>query len=190
MRNIRNSIYNVWIIALVGELMKYSHITKNYFMRVFLLRHAHTAKALGDTSDFEREIDERGYSQLKELNQFLTENFKKTTFQVCCSPAQRTKTTYEIIESSIKVIEKTFANELYLPSREGLLKFLWNYKQATDDVLLISHNNGISDLASYLLNEPISLPTCGLLVINFEGIDNLSEISKGLGILEQSRFPN
>lgn len=155
-------------------------------MRLFLLRHAHTEKVKGGGSDFERQIDKKGFRQLDKVKIFLKENYASTSFQVFCSPAARTKTTYAEISNSIKTIQVDYDHELYLPSRDNLLHFLWKAEQVADDVIIIAHNNGISDLASYLLDESVVLPTCGLIVVSFEGIEKLNEISRGTGFEEDS----
>ena len=151
-------------------------------MRLFLLRHAHTEKARGKTTDFERRIDEKGMGQLDLMKSYLRENYSDIPFQVFCSPARRTKTTFEQIRFSINIVSESYDHELYLPSGDNLLHYLWNADQKEDNVLVIAHNNGISEVASYLLEERTMLPTCGLVVIQFDGVEKLSEISKGIGV--------
>ncbi len=151
-------------------------------MRLFLLRHAHTEQVAKGMSDFERRIDDKGRKQLESLNEYLKKGYQEVKFQVCCSPATRTKSTLAFIENSISTSEVSYDHELYLPSRDNLLHYLWKINQTSEDVLIVSHNNGISQLASYLLDDFIALPTCGLLVIEFEGIKKLEEISGGMGV--------
>lgn len=158
-------------------------------MNLYLLRHAHTEKAKGNTTDFERQIDEKGQEQLTEMKGYLKENYADVPFQVYCSPATRTKTTFQNVKTAMNVVHEEYVHELYLPSRDNLLHFLWNADQKTDDVMIIAHNNGISEIASYLLNQSTMLPTCGLVVLTFEGINKLSEISQGTAIEKDSFLP-
>lgn len=172
--------FPIWLVILLNFYI----FLKINLMRLFLLRHAHTEKVKGGGSDFGREIDKKGFRQLEKMKIFLKENYASTSFQVFCSPAARTKTTFTEISNSINTVQVDYDHELYLPSRDNLLHFLWKAEQVADDVIIVAHNNGISDLASYLLDEAVVLPTCGLIVISFEGVEKLSEISKGLGVEE------
>lgn len=157
-------------------------------MRLFLLRHAHTEKVRKGMSDFERELDERGKKQLEGLTNHLRKNYSDVQFQICCSPAVRTKSTFKAIEPCLSIKQTSYDHELYLPSRNNLLHYLWNLNQFGNDIMIVSHNNGISDLASYILDEPISLPTCALVVIRFDDFEETSEISAGLGVLEDTYY--
>lgn len=151
-------------------------------MRLFLLRHAHTQKVVKGMSDFERRIDERGEKQLEGLSSYLEKKYSDVVLQVCCSPATRTKSTLASIINSISSTDISYDHELYLPSKDNLLHYLWRINQSSENVMVVSHNNGISDLATYLLGEVISLPTCGLIVIDFDDIKNIEEISAGIGV--------
>tara|TARA_B100000508_G_scaffold11104_1_gene7846 strand:+ start:18518 stop:19000 length:483 start_codon:yes stop_codon:yes gene_type:complete len=160
-------------------------------MKLFLLRHAHTEKVKKGMTDFDREIDHKGKSQLNNLQNFISEHYADTSFQVFCSTARRTRTTFNSIRSSLNVEKDHFSfhDELYLPSRDRLLHFLWNAEQRSEIVLVISHNNGISDLATYLLEEPISMSTGGWIEISFEGFSQLDQISRGLGTRTKEFYP-
>lgn len=76
-----------------------------------------------------------------------------------------------------------------MAERVQLLNFIWNVNHPTNDILIIGHNNGISDLASYLLDERYVLPTSGLLVIDFPDAKDLSETGLGTGVKVSKCFP-
>ncbi len=151
-------------------------------MRLFLVRHAHAEQVVKGMSDYERRIDDLGKRQLEGLSNYLEKEYSGVVFQVLCSPATRAKSTLVAIQNSISITDTSYDHDLYLPNREQLLHNLWGIKQASEDVMIISHNNGISDLATYFLGETLLLPTCGLLVIEFDEIKNSVELSGGLGM--------
>jgi phosphohistidine phosphatase len=150
-------------------------------MRLYLLRHAHTEKQKNNQLDFDRSIDQKGLKQTIQLKQNFSElNFSEGV-QVLCSDAKRTRDTLDEVKTSIPISSLEYLNELYLPSLNQLLRLIWSHKQVSKEVLIISHNFGISELASYLLDDNITLLTGELIVISCEGVNELAELSKGLG---------
>ena len=57
-----------------------------------------------------------------------------------------------------------------------------------EDLFIIGHNNGLSDLASYLIDDFIDLSTCDFITIQFN-INTWQEISKGLGVVIDRYHP-
>ncbi|MDX1445083.1 SixA phosphatase family protein [Lishizhenia sp.] len=144
-------------------------------MKLFLLRHAKTAKAEKNQNDFDRDLMDKGLRQCKLLSTYFKENNFHLP-QVFCSSAQRTKHTYDLIKDALGEHEFMLRSELYLASRAEMMKFVWE-QQGKEDMLIIGHNNGISDLAMYFLDEPLMLPTAGLIILEFP-FDNWTECSK------------
>ena len=58
----------------------------------------------------------------------------------------------------------TYLDHLYLASQASLLQFLW--EKDAEDILIIGHNEGLSDLASYCMGAEIHLKTCSYIKIN------------------------
>ena len=150
-------------------------------MRLYLLRHGEAEHKSPTGSDFDKRLTELGVEQVERVKKRLLNDAKDIEFSVFCSSAARTKETWQIISSSITVKSIEFLDDLYLADHTHLLNFLWNNPNQTNSVLLIGHNNGLSDLASYLLDERIVLPTSGLLVIDFPDAKKLSDIGLGTG---------
>jgi phosphohistidine phosphatase SixA len=69
----------------------------------------------------------------------------------------------------------------------SLLDFIWKL-EGKEDILLIGHNDGISDLASYFTDEYIGLQTAGYCCIEFDS-ENWKNTSKSLGRLVDSFRP-
>lgn len=144
-------------------------------MKLFLLRHAKTEKAGKNQDDFDRDLMKKGIEQCKLLQAY----FKKHNFQiprVHCSSAKRTQHTYTLIKNGLGKHVLDMHDHLYLPSRAEMMKFVWE-QEGGEDMLIIGHNNAISDLAMYFLDEPLMLPTAGLVILDFP-FDNWSECSK------------
>lgn len=158
-------------------------------MKLYLLRHGDAEKESKAGKDFDRGLTELGRKQVERVRNRLENDCNAVEFTVFCSAAKRTMETWQLIAPALEVEELEFLDDLYLAERTKLLNFIWNVNHPTDDVLIIGHNKGISDLASYLLDERIDLPTSGLLVIDFPDAKNLSETSLGGGVKLKKCFP-
>lgn len=158
-------------------------------MKLFILRHAKTAQNSLSGKDFDRDLKKKGYRQLELMRNFFDSNFNSLNFKVYCSSATRTRSTLNELQSVLKEDQTSFHDELYLPSLNNLLKFIWNQNDKNENILLIGHNNGLSDLCSYISGEDVLLPTCGLIVYDFPDFSNINEISKETGIEKNRFFP-
>ena len=89
--------------------------------------------------------------------------------------------TFNEIVSPIKIL---YFDELYLCGRNNLLAFICNLK-SENEVLIIGHNFGISELASYLIGKQVVMKTCGFISMEFPGF-SVNEISASTGILKSN----
>ncbi|PKR81009.1 hypothetical protein CW751_07535 [Brumimicrobium salinarum] len=158
-------------------------------MKLYLLRHGEAYDSSSTGKDFDRELTDHGVEQVNQIKKRLENEASEAEFCVFCSSASRTKQTYEIIAPSLSISSISFLKEMYLADHTYMLNFLWNNEHQDDTVLLIGHNNGLSDLASYLLDQKIVLPTSGLLIIDFPELKNLSDIGLGTGVEVSKCFP-
>ena len=147
-------------------------------MILHFLRHAKTNQVSPTGRDFDRELLPRGYEQLSELKSKLAQS-PITFTRVFCSSAKRTRQTWTEIADLFPNATISFHNELYLASQQTLLNFL-NQQQSTETILLIGHNEGLSDLASYLTGSDIHLKTCGYVQLSFP-FDHSGFISSNTG---------
>lgn len=146
-------------------------------MKLHLLRHAKTNQSSSTGRDFDRKLLPKGINQSQALGTFLGPYIKDV--EIWCSDASRTKETLSIIQKYVSLSKPKFLKQLYLASRDEILDMLWN-NESDRDLLIIGHNYGISDVASYFLDEHIELKTGGYIVIDFD-IDSWEESSRGLG---------
>jgi phosphohistidine phosphatase len=152
---------------------------------IHFLRHAKTNQRSPTGRDFDRELLPRGYEQLAEFKSKLAEQPISVT-RVFCSSAQRTRQTWIEISPIFPGVQVSFHDELYLASEQTLLNFL-TQQQSTETILLIGHNEGLSDLASYLTDSDLHLKTCGYLQLSFP-FDHSGFISSKTGnVLESFR---
>jgi|SRR5690554_6633248 len=158
-------------------------------MRLYLLRHGDAEKKNSAGKDFDRGLSELGKIQVERVKNRLEKEAKDVDFTVFCSSAKRTRETWKEISSVIKTEEIEFLDELYLAERVDLLNFLWNVNHPTDTVMIVGHNNGLSDLASYFLDDRFIMPTSGLLIIDFPEAKDLSETGIGAGVKVGKCFP-
>ena len=149
-------------------------------MKLHLLRHAKTNQISPTGKDFDRELLPRAYEQCAELKRYLQDH-PIAPKHILCSSAVRTRQTLDQIKALFADVPVTFLDELYLASAGELLKII-NALQSPEDVLLIGHNEGISELASELSAGFILLKTCGLVSLEFP-FESSAMVSKETGVL-------
>ena len=158
-------------------------------IQIYLQRHAHTQSAGKGQDDFDRALDDKGFQQINALKYFYTEHFDGKRLEVFCSTAKRTQTTLEALSETLEIENKHFHHALYLPRLIELQQFVWSRDTSVSPVLIVGHNNALSELASYFLDDAIMLPTGGLIGLQFEDIDDLASTSKGLATEIVRFFP-
>lgn len=155
-------------------------------MRLHLLRHAKTEVNSVSGKDFDRVLMTKGIMQANLMGQYLKASSIRVN-ETYCSDSLRTKQTFEIISKSVDCGKINFKNELYLADRETLLALLWRIKHKKD-LLIIGHNDGLSEFASYLTDQSVHLKTSGYLCIEFDG-DAWKETSMGTGTIVDAYRP-
>jgi phosphohistidine phosphatase len=156
-------------------------------MDLYILRHAKTNQHSETGKDFDRKLLPRGKKQALHLGT----HFHKTNLhvdQLYCSDAQRTRETLSFIKENHSLGPIEYKPELYMCSKSDLLSFLWKLDHG-NSVFLIGHNNGISDLASYLTDDYISLSTGEYVHISFRET-HWSEVTKGMGTIQEQHRPD
>lgn len=156
-------------------------------MKIHLLRHAKTEQLSNSGKDFDRKLMERGILQSKEMAAVLAKN-KIQEMEVWCSTAKRTRQTFSYLSDILHPSKLTFSEDLYLCEQEEFLSKLWNENQ-TNDLFIIGHNDGLSDLATYFADELIHLSTCEYICFSFNA-DSWMELSRGTGTIEQRFRPS
>lgn len=139
-------------------------------MRIYLIRHG---EAEQNKDDFQRKLTSRGIEEINTVKHILQ---SRENLTIWVSSARRTTETYKIL--NLKT-EATFYEHLYLATLQELLKTIWSNK-VDSDLLIIGHNPGLSQLASYLLSDDTELSTGELIGIDLKGLTPF-ECSQGTG---------
>lgn len=147
-------------------------------MKIHLIRHAKTDPNSLSGKDFDRKLMTKGIIQANVLGYYLKDQNIQVPFTYCSS-AIRTKETLAVISKILPLEKISYTDELYLADREAYLKLIWDLKHGKD-VMLVGHNEGISDFASYLLEEDILMKTSHYLCIEFDS-KLWKEVSRGTG---------
>jgi phosphohistidine phosphatase len=155
-------------------------------LRLHLLRHAKTEISSPTGEDFDRELMIKGIIQANMTGLFFQINAIEPK-KILCSSAKRTVQTLDIVRHSFPVAPVHLDAKLYLADRESLLEQIWKQKNS-NDMLLIGHNEGISNLASYLSGEDINLKTCAYVCVSFP-FEHWNEISHGTGTIDLKYRP-
>jgi phosphohistidine phosphatase len=156
-------------------------------MKIHLVRHAKTDPNSQSGKDFDRKLLPKGVAQANVLSYHFTKNNIEPDYTYC-SDAVRTRETLEILSYGNDLGKIRHMHELYLSDRETYLKLIWELKHKKD-ILIVGHNDGISSLASYLLEETCFMKTCQYVCIEFDA-DSWKEISRGMGRLTAEFRPS
>ncbi len=152
-------------------------------MILHFLRHAKTNQNSPTGRDFDRELLPRGYEQLKELQAKIATQHLPIS-RVFCSSAMRTRQTLTQIAALFTDATISFHDELYLTSKLDLFNFITQQK-SSEEILIIGHNEGLSDLVSYLADSDIHLKTCGYIQLSFP-FNHSGYLSAGTGIVVET----
>jgi phosphohistidine phosphatase len=155
-------------------------------MRLHLLRHAKTNSNSKSGKDIDRRLHDRGKMQANEMGSFLKqiENLPKNAYS---SDAVRTRETVKLIQNHSIFEHVDYLSELYLIEQNPFLDFIWNL-EGGEDVFIVGHNNGISEIASYFLEKYLELKTCEYIVLEFD-CSSWKETSKGTAKLVERFRP-
>jgi phosphohistidine phosphatase len=154
-------------------------------MKLHLLRHGKTRQESASGRDYDRKLNQKGLVQCELLGDYFLG--KKLKCETWISAAKRTRETFEHLTQKANLDNFSYREDLYLCSRDFMLELLWNH-DGNHDLLIIGHNFGISDLASYLTDHRVELQTGGYICIDFKGY-KWKEISRGLGTISDQFRP-
>lgn len=142
-----------------------------------LLRHAKTEKTSTSGNDFDRKLTHTGIIQANVLRTKL-EAIELNPDQLFISSSKRTQQTTEIILSSINFAKRRDNRIFYLAETEQILNELRSVSDQS--VMLIGHNEGLSDLATFLTGETTYLRPCDYVHIQLP-VSTWEQISYGIG---------
>lgn len=137
-----------------------------------------------DVTDHQRPVKKRAYDDAE----MVANAFQKAVdiqFPIYSSTAKRAHTTAELMQEHLKeqVTELKTFDELYTFNGQDLLDFIHQLPNDENQVMLVSHNGGLTDLINRISNATLdNLPTTGLALIKFD-VDDWNQVDKGRLIL-------
>lgn len=137
------------------------------------------------SSDIDRNLSRMGRTQTYEAGKFLADSVE--SLPVICSIATRTRESLEQIEALWKPQEVIYTDRLYGHRYFDILDLI--LECAFNEVLIIGHNPGVSELVSYFTDQSIYMTPAEIFVISFE-ITDLNALSKGLSTIDAHFVPD
>ncbi len=151
-----------------------------------ILRHAKTETQQIDQQDFDRKLTARGLGQMTDLLLNRKANLEKAE-HILVSAAERTRMTFNTLFTLFPEMEVQFDEKLYLASRRTLKECIEKQDDGVQNILLIGHNNGLSDFVSYLVGDAIYLPTSGYVELELP-IESWSHSTSGIATIRTDFF--
>ena len=133
-------------------------------LTLILFRHAKSDWSTGE-ADFDRPLNPRGHRQAPEAGRWLADNIDAIDLAVV-SPANRARKTWELASAELSRAPQTrFDDRVYGASVTGLLDVVRELPTDASTVVLVGHNPGFEDLASFLTNTSVSMSTSAIAVL-------------------------
>lgn len=158
---------------------------------LYLLRHAKAGFDLSGQADAERTLSHGGKQDATKLA-YKLKGRNEAIQLVYCSPALRTRQTLELLREvdGIGHTAQYIMPELYQATEATVLGIIQNTPAEVNSVMVIGHNPSMTQLTNLLAQEVRldHLPTCGLLVIQFQTKD-WANITAGAGKVVWLDFP-
>lgn len=129
---------------------------------VLLMRHAKSSWDNPAMDDHERPLNPRGLGAAPRMGQLIKDEGLCPQVIVSSTAVRAQSTARLVAEACGFEDEIVFTDDLYLAPPSRYLDIVWNLADDCDCVLLVGHNPGISELASGICGEPVSMPTAAL----------------------------
>ena len=127
--------------------------------QLILLRHAKSDWSVGDGTDFSRSLAPRGERELPVIASAL-KPYLAGRISCLCSPAMRTRQTFDIGAPYWPDIKPVYEESLYHASVGILLYTIEKTEKTADTMFIIGHNPGLSQLLRALSPQsPSHMPT-------------------------------
>ncbi|MEN8729455.1 MAG: histidine phosphatase family protein [Desulfuromonadales bacterium] len=158
--------------------------------RLILVRHAKSSWKNPGLKDFARPLNGRGKQNAPMMGKRLLRSGILPEV-VVSSPAKRAWSTARLIASEIHCKEENLIadSEIYEADVDILMEIIGNFSGDWQDVMLVGHNPGLTELAEMLTGQTLgNLPTCAICCIEF-AVESWSEISHGSGRVYHYDYP-
>jgi phosphohistidine phosphatase len=158
---------------------------------LYLVRHAKSSWDDPLQEDFDRPLNNRGRTDAPRMGKKLSERGIHPDL-LLSSPAERAISTCVIIAEKIGYSLNNIHTDkrLYHASEETLLRVVREMNDANDEVMLFSHNPGLTDFANRLTPRMFTdnVPTCGVVALGL-AVNSWAEVTWGTAKLRFFDFP-
>lgn len=157
---------------------------------LYILRHAKSSWDFEELSDHDRPLNKRGRSDAQLMGHELA-NRGAVPALVVSSPAVRAISTATLVskEMDYEAEDIVVSDRIYGADKHDLLDVVHTTPADVDSLMLVGHNEPISEFANMLSPEHIaSLPTTGIVALEFN-CDSWYDISKENATLLFYDFP-
>lgn len=145
-------------------------MTAKNLKRITLLRHAKSSWKNPELNDFERPLNKRGQRDAPLMGRYLADRGVRFDL-LLVSPATRARMTAEAIAEQLKIDRDRliFNQHIYQATLSELVALLQTIADDRQNVLLIGHNPGITDLANFLVDGRLeNIPTSGVFSVELQ----------------------
>ncbi len=163
--------------------------------RLYILRHAKAAQAEPGQDDHARALTVRGIADAEAMARYLRKNGAKLD-RVLISTSARTIQTADLVLRELEGPPRAdYRDGLYLASAGKIASMLKTLPGKFADVMVVGHNPGLEELATFLAREPVrrkererrgeldeKFPTAALAVLDFD-IERWRDLEPGTGKL-------
>ncbi|GAB3193965.1 phosphohistidine phosphatase [Pontibacter aydingkolensis] len=157
---------------------------------LYILRHAKSSWDFDELSDHDRPLNKRGRNDAQLMGQELSGRGAIPAL-IVSSSAVRAITTATLVgrEMKFETEDIVVTDKIYGADKHELLDVVHNTPSDVDSVMLVGHNEPISEFANMLSPEHVvSLPTTGVVALSFN-CDSWYDISKENASLLFYDFP-
>lgn len=154
------------------------------------MRHAKSSWDFEELSDHDRPLENRGRKDAPLMGRELVSR-EITIDLLMSSTAVRALTTATLVARELEYDTDKIAieEEIYKADKQELLNIITSIPNQFDNVMLIGHNNTITELANLLSPDLIpEIPTAGVVALSFE-CGTWSEITKENATLQFFDYP-
>jgi len=145
------------------------------------MRHAKSDWSGYYTSDFERTLNKRGLNDAPMMGEVLSKKISPDL--IVSSPAVRAKMTAETVAEKLGYPKESirFEKAIYEASASDLIQIIQTLPMNAEEVLLIGHNPGLTDLINRLGDVRLdNLPTAALVGFLFD-VEDWQKVEPGSG---------
>jgi phosphohistidine phosphatase len=138
--------------------------------KLLLVRHADANPSLLGSRDFDRTLSKKGADQAKNSAKKIIE-LNWSIDEILSSPAVRTMQTATILSEQIGIATEkiTTDKKLYNPSEEDFYNSIIITDDAVQTLIVVSHNNGITDFVnSLMLNRIDAMQTASIAAFEID----------------------